>query len=786
MSSDAASFSSSIVLLEDDADGSPSTQGGRHDEELRSETQRLQYSPIDRPADSALCPRCRLIDFEYVGYHDSAQYGGNNYSVQRDFASLLAASSSCAFCWEILSIAFNWLDQHGKQGGKLELERSRVDVALETDWHLTTTAEADLNRSNAHSDRLKVAWSIPRSYSNSETETENLTFFLQKSTSSFNGIQGSGELNNVGNSGSCEPSPYSARHRPLTANMDLFKTWKKLCHSHHGVKCSQIFKGTPPIIPRLIDVERRCLTMAHEGQSWVCVSYVWGKTNALRLLKSNIHAFSTPGSLTPDILPAIAEDAIQVTKGLAEKFLWIDSLCIVQDDAQDKGRYISQMDSIYALASVVIVAASCVDANSCLPGVRPGSRHMEQEPFTIRNVSLVQSLDPIQGVKMDFRTGRAGSYLGKTLWDTRAWTLQERFLASRCLVFTSEQVFWECEEAFWCEDSFRDFPHIAPDPHRSSLCGGELNLTWNSDIPTFDHFYRTVLEEYSGRSLTYDSDALNAFSGIIRAFERSAGQPFFWGMPTGFMESTLAWGSRSHSLKRRWGNELSIHEARKGNWFPSWSWAGWTSGVNAKLDNQKLNTEPLGLEFYRLENDIHIKELDQIMQCSSETDLLAEGSGIHRRESRPRKISRENLPQYLPIDHSLLLCFWTVSVTLTFTTSSTNSEPASPSMSVGEALTATEPHLQLYQGNQRINTSWFHLPDFIAEMDQHDLPMSVEVIAIAQNRGDWDNHHVANGAIGVMVITWEEGVAFRRGFAWVAIRDWTALKSRTWKLVTLA
>ncbi|KAL9617163.1 MAG: hypothetical protein Q9160_008017 [Pyrenula sp. 1 TL-2023] len=787
MSSDAASYSSSRILFADDVDGLLGIEECDGDGEIRSGSPSPQRLPTQRPADTALCPRCRLIDFEYIGFHNSAQYGGNNYSVQRDFASLLATSSVCAFCWEIVSIAFKWLDRNGEEENRLDLGRSRVDIALETDWHLVTTVEVDSDKSKAHSDRLKVAWSIPQAQSHAEPKTENLTFFLQKSTNFFDGFPAPEKHGKCGSLGSCEPSPYTARYRPTTANMDLFKTWKNLCHSYHGVKCSQIFKGTPKILPRLIDVDRRCLTMAQEDQSWVCVSYVWGRTNATRLLRSNIHAFSAPGSLTPDILPAIAEDALQVTRGLGEKFLWIDSLCIVQDDMDDKGCYIAQMDSIYALATVVITAASCVNANSHLPGVRTGSRHEEQEPFAIRKVPLVQSLDPVRGVKADLRTGRAGSYLGDTIWDTRAWTLQERFLASRCLVFTNEQVYWECEEAFWCEDSFCDFPHISPDPHRSSLCGGELNLTWNSDVPTFDHFYRTVLEEYSRRSLTYDSDGLNAFSGIIRAFERSAGQPFFWGMPTAFLESTLAWGSRNYSLRRRNGNELSIHEARKANWFPSWSWAGWTSSGNGKLDNQKLNTEPLGLEFHCFDAAITIKKLGQAMQCNSETDLLAEGSDIPGRESRPHTISREDLAEHLPINHSLLLCFWTASVALTFSKTSTFNEPAAPLVSINDTLSATEPRLQLHQGNKRINASWFQCPNFIIELNQQERPtVNVEIIAIAQNRGDWDGHHIDNGAIGVMVITWERGVAFRGGFAWIAIRDWTALKDRTWKLITLA
>jgi hypothetical protein len=228
-----------------------------------------------------------------------------------------------------------------------------------------------------------------------------------------------------------------------------------------------------------------------------------------------------------------------------------------------------------------------------VPGVRTGSRHQERDLFRIRNVTLMQSHDPVKGVKVDLRTGRAAAYLGETIWDTRAWTLQERFLASRSLFFTAEQIFWECEEAFWCEDSFREIASISPDPHRTSLCGGELNLSWNSDIVTFDHYYRVLLEEYSARTLTFHRDGLNAFAGVIRAFERSMGLQFFWGMPTAFLESALAWGNRTDRLRRRGAFPASDGSNKGQDQFPSWSWTGWTGSGHSKLNTQTLTTSSL-------------------------------------------------------------------------------------------------------------------------------------------------------------------------------------------------
>ncbi|OAT14339.1 hypothetical protein BDBG_09396 [Blastomyces gilchristii SLH14081] len=726
-----------------------------------------------------LCFVCRHLDFEHVGFHRSSEYSSNTYSFRREFPALLNSSSKCAFCKKLVDVINGWIAQNkGGQEPSFDVSRCHIEVSLETDWHeVFQRRDEDICPAadmKAYSDRIRVHCSIPRFGSGNESgQSQFLTFFFQRHEGPHAPDLPDFRLNSINYpTAPGRIAPYSGRRRPLVADLALFKRWKQLCQEVHGTKCSQIFKGTQKIRPRVIDVDQRRLTFAHEDDRWVCLSYVWGKAQTLRLLKDNLQTFSTPGSLGPNILPNIAEDALQVTKGLGERYLWIDSLCIIQDDAQDKAKFISKMDSIYTLATAVIIASTCTDANSHLPGVRPGSRNLEPEPFQIGNATLIGSLDPVLGVKVDLRTGRAQGYLGETIWDTRAWTLQERFLAARCLVFTAEQVFWECEEAFWCEDSFREIPSVSPDPHRTSLCGGELNLSWNSDVPTFDHFYRVLLEEYSGRALTFDHDGLNAFHGIIQAFERSMEEAFFWGMPSAFLESALAWGHRSHKLRRRQGLQASGISTGDNNQFPSWSWVGWTSDGQTKLANQPLTTESLGIRFYRVaENGKSLVELKQATQFNDTVDLLSDGSKISDRTSRPYKVSLDDLSADTSANLQSVLCFWSASAHLEVTSWSASGDSASDSQEIA-----------LSQGpDSTTHVSWAHLASSLKQGDK------VEVIAVAQNRGSWDSGHIANGAIGVMVISWDAGgaTAIREGFAWMAIRAWTALKDRKWKLIIL-
>jgi hypothetical protein len=343
-------------------------------------------------------------------------------------------------------------------------------------------------------------------------------------------------------------------------------------------------------------------------------------------------------------------------------------------------------------------------------------------------------------------------------------------------MFTAEQVFWECEESFWCEDSFREIPSISPDPHRSSLCGGELNLSWTSDISTFDHFYRVLLEDYSGRCLSFDSDGLNAFLGIVRALEGSMGESFFWGMPTAFLESALAWGHRSPGLRRRHGVQTSCdqHNSPIQSQFPSWSWVGWTSDGQTKLANQNLTTEALGLQFYRVSDDgATMVELKQAARFNVDIDLLVEGSALPERASRPYKVSIDDLPENPSISLSTALCFWTVSACLVITSSHSGDDLISDSLTWDLALSDGS--------GSTIKVSWSHNAPSLKQGDP------VELIAVAQNRGSWDAGHIANGAIGVMAISWDasSSIATREGFAWIAIRDWTALNDRRWKRIVL-
>src|SRR5205085_7279690 len=123
--------------------------------------------------------------------------------------------------------------------------------------------------------------------------------------------------------------------------------------------------------------------------------------------------------------PQVIKDAIQLVRDIGERYLWVDAICIVQDDSTAKHQQIRRMDRIYSEAFATIIALAGADANASLPGVRGGTR----DPQAVHHMGghhMVATPPPLKYV------------LKLSKWDTRAWTAQERWLSRRCLFFSKD------------------------------------------------------------------------------------------------------------------------------------------------------------------------------------------------------------------------------------------------------------------------------------------------------------------------------------------------------------
>ncbi|KAF2730711.1 HET-domain-containing protein, partial [Polyplosphaeria fusca] len=182
---------------------------------------------------------------------------------------------------------------------------------------------------------------------------------------------------------------------------------------------------------KLIDVFERRITLAPAGSRYVALSYVWGQCHVLRSTQSNREQLQQTGAL--DQLPpaAIVQDAMQLVKSIGERYLWVDSLCICQNDIREKSYYITRMDFIYSQALLTIVAASSTNAMDPLPGVQPNSR-------------FPQRSEKIEGVRLVRRSTGLSDPLLASVYSSRAWTYQELILSKRCLVLMNQEAFLTC------------------------------------------------------------------------------------------------------------------------------------------------------------------------------------------------------------------------------------------------------------------------------------------------------------------------------------------------------
>lgn len=159
----------------------------------------------------------------------------------------------------------------------------------------------------------------------------------------------------------------------------------------------------------LIDTQRLCLVEADTTSRYCSLSYVWGGAQVLRTTSENREVLMRPGALEKLRPAPVVQDAIQLTRSIKVRYLWVDALCIPQDEGVLTAFYINRMDYIYSQSVLTIVAASSTSAMDKLPGIRTGSRAPQQTP----------KIGPMRLVR---RTQELGVHLDDVTYEGRAWS----------------------------------------------------------------------------------------------------------------------------------------------------------------------------------------------------------------------------------------------------------------------------------------------------------------------------------------------------------------------------
>ncbi|RYP91357.1 hypothetical protein DL770_002497 [Monosporascus sp. CRB-9-2] len=390
------------------------------------------------------------------------------------------------------------------------------------------------------------------------------------------------------------PEPRLFAGRPIEAgrfNASRLRCWVNSCAEWHGSDCVSARTWNTkdynaPFI-RLLDLELDCIVNVDEPPVYVTLSYVWGTAPVFKTTNENVKELAEPGGLRHfhEDLPRTIQDAIIVAREVGFRYLWVDSLCILQDSVVDKGYQLAVMDRIYAEAALTIVAAGGDDANAGISGLHPGSRNIRQQTARYSaEFTLVSLLPDWQGV------------VDGSTWNSRGWTYQERVLSRRCLFFTNDTVYFHCSRAIWGEDYHAETPlleHCAPmfdielsrswqppkfsrrGNHRLSRGGSVDGDRKTGTSPTKDWFdeYSKVMAEYTSRDLTNATDRVRAVGGVLNLYCSLYMCNFICGIPDSYLEAGILW-QPTEALKR------AVDDQPNGRpLFPSWSWAGWIGGV---------------------------------------------------------------------------------------------------------------------------------------------------------------------------------------------------------------
>lgn len=341
-------------------------------------------------------------------------------------------------------------------------------------------------------------------------------------------------------------------------DLELLTTWLRRCEEYHEGNCVlPVCREKPIAATRMIDVVAQCIVDVAKPVEYFALSYCWGNSQrsrtSLRLTRGNIQELYVKGALADDRddLPLTIRDAVLLTVKLGRRYLWVDALCICQDDAYDKLTQINQMDRIYKDASLTLVAAAGDDSWSGLPGLRSRAKRTHVS----RSIQGINLLARPNRPEFDTAIARSG-------WAARAWTLQEHILSSRLLICTAEEISWECGRAIWTESLALENhnPHLKVDLRRATDFASK-------PAPGLSPLqqYRYLIFSVSQRHLSYEEDRLNSMQGMLNVLENDLPGGFIWGLPVAVLDSSLLFASHQ-------SQEAPFARVEH---FPSWSWAGW-------------------------------------------------------------------------------------------------------------------------------------------------------------------------------------------------------------------
>jgi hypothetical protein len=322
--------------------------------------------------------------------------------------------------------------------------------------------------------------------------------------------------------------------------------------------------------------------------SYATLSHCWGETMPIRLLKSNFEQYTE--CIPLELLPLTFQDAIAITNGLGIPYLWIDSLCIIQDSGEDWICEAPKMNSIYRGSALNIAASDASNSQEGCFGKRDSLNDQESCMIFLDNEGTRPDL-----LRVQFGDTRQAT--NHTIISTRGWVLQEQLLSHRMVSCMGSEMHWECQASYQteCGVHFRQ---------TESDMRSMTRLHQQSAQAPQDTVWRRWMERYSKRFFTFWKDKLPAISGITQHYQDITGDEPILGLWKSSLLQDLLWVRLSPVSAR------ALKELRKIN-LPSWSFLSCPAEIAFDLWLITLRTngeDPL----------VTVEDYTKVIDCSVE------------------------------------------------------------------------------------------------------------------------------------------------------------------------
>jgi hypothetical protein len=331
----------------------------------------------------------------------------------------------------------------------------------------------------------------------------------------------------------------------------------------------------------VVDDERapvRLVESTHivDDRSYACLSHRWDSLGRTIITEKATYEKHRDCIRFEDLgLPY--RETVHIMRRLCMRYLWIDSLCIIQDSAKDWESESKTMATVYNRA-VFTLARQC-DSTTSLRCI-PDHTHLVSDPRISPPVYTRPAFKHLWN-QLD------GLY--KFQLAERGWIYQERLLSPRTIHFSDEEIFWECYKNSSCQCD-RGVPHeialhyeLPKFHHAKALLLGDL--TSKPEVATLRKRWRQIVEEYSGLDLTKSSDKLYAIQGCADQIGERLNESYLFGLWQGDLLGDLAWG-KGCKKPRPTGQHC----------IPTWSWASTDGQVSYVNINHVLSHIQLAIE----------------------------------------------------------------------------------------------------------------------------------------------------------------------------------------------